>query len=224
MPGSNNMTILKNIMEKYKWYSFVPKQEYINSFGYDKDFIPVSKENIIPISENNDIGIIYIPKNTSFISLNANSFNQCFSYYINPSTGDSIPNGYISSTEKIVPPQHNTDTSDWILIIDKNNLYDSIYVPDNNMKTLNENIKLSLPYPNPFNIETTIKFFINEPCFISIKIYNTLGQEVFNSGNKYYNTGYQYFIWITKGNPSGAYFYKIESDNQQKFGKMVLLK
>ena len=216
MPASNHMTILKNIMEKYKWYSFVPKQEYISSFE--------SEENFIPISENDDIGIIYIPKNTSYISLNANSFNQRYSYYINPSTGDSIPNGYISSSQLIVSPQHTTDTLDWILIIDKNDHDNKGYIPDNNMKTLNENIKLSNPYPNPFNMQTTIMFYINDPCFISIKIYNTLGQEVFNSDNKYYNTGYQYFTWVAKSNSSGAYFYKIESDNHSKIGKIVLVK
>jgi hypothetical protein len=218
MPGASNMTILKNLMEKYKWYSFTPKPKYISSFNSQEKFTPIPLR--ISISENDDVGIIYIPKNTSYISLNAYSFNKCFSFYINPSTGDSIPRGYISSTERLFPP----DTSDWILIVDKKDYKDDHKFDDSNMKTLNENIKFYNPYPNPFNLQTTITFSIGDPCFISIKIYNTLGKEVYSSVNKYYNSGFQYFTLPAKNSSSGTYFYRIESDNNYVSGKIVLVK
>ena len=48
--------------------------------------------------------------------------------------------------------------------------------------------ELSQNYPNPFNPTTNIKFSIHEK-FVSLKIYNTLGQEVATLLNEFKSAG-----------------------------------
>jgi hypothetical protein len=209
MPGSNNMTVVRTLMEKYQWYSFVPKPEVI------KDFL--SKENFIPAAENNKIGIIYIPRGTSYIKLiEENNFLDFYSFWINPVTGDSSGNGYYKLNTSITPP----DTNDWILIFDKNNYN----IKDINWANLDENIKYSNNFPNPFNSQTLIKFALSRAANISMKIYDILGREVFDAGKDFFEAGIQTIKWEPKNNSSGAYFYVIKSDNSTKTGKMILIR
>lgn len=79
-------------------------------------------------------------------------------------------------------------------------------------------------YPNPFNPSTTISFSIPENQFVSLKLYNLIGQEI-----KTLITGN-----LEKGNhtvqlnaeelSSGIYLYKLESNNNSLVRKMTLLK
>lgn len=50
-------------------------------------------------------------------------------------------------------------------------------------------------YPNPFNYETTIKYFIPNPGSVKIKIFNSSGQLVKKITNYYSNSGLYEFTW-----------------------------
>jgi len=79
-------------------------------------------------------------------------------------------------------------------------------------------------YPNPFNPTTSIEFQIKEPCFVSLKIYNTLGNEVATVVNKQMYSGYYKYQWNGKGTASGVYFYKLKAGNYTAVKKMLLIK
>lgn len=49
--------------------------------------------------------------------------------------------------------------------------------------------ELSQNYPNPFNPSTKIEFQIPEDGFVSIKIYNTIGEEIASLVNGFITTG-----------------------------------
>ena len=84
-------------------------------------------------------------------------------------------------------------------------------------------------YPNPFNPETTIRYFINFDGNVIIKIYNMVGEIIKNVDHGYRNTGFHNFKWdglnhSNKPVPGGVYIYNAQSDGNIKYGKMLLIK
>ncbi len=83
---------------------------------------------------------------------------------------------------------------------------------------------LSQNYPNPFNPSTSIKFSIINSEKVTLKIYNSLGQEVAVLLNKILPVGNYNFTWNAAGVPSGVYFYSIATNHFRSTKKMILLK
>lgn len=93
----------------------------------------------------------------------------------------------------------------------------------------NENIKpstysLSQNYPNPFNPSTTIKFSIQKPGLVTLKIYNLLGQEVTTLINRELTSGSYSYEFDASYLSSGVYFYSINAGSFVQTKKMMLLK
>ncbi|MCX6150652.1 MAG: T9SS type A sorting domain-containing protein [Ignavibacteriales bacterium] len=85
-------------------------------------------------------------------------------------------------------------------------------------------------FPNPFNPSTTIRYSISDAGFVSLKIYNLLGQEVVILVNEYKPVGtytYQFRLAESINNsqlPSGIYFYQLKIDGYSSTKKMILLR
>ena len=84
-------------------------------------------------------------------------------------------------------------------------------------------------YPNPFNPSTTIKYSLAEPSFVTLKIYNMLGQEVITLINNTQNRGNYTVNWNGKDAgginvASGIYLYSLKAGGEQSTKKMMLLK
>ncbi|MDR3610218.1 MAG: alpha/beta fold hydrolase [Ignavibacteriaceae bacterium] len=81
-------------------------------------------------------------------------------------------------------------------------------------------------YPNPFNLTTNIRFVLDKPAHVKLKIYNTGGKEIFTliNGNRSAGTHIVTFNGAHKKLTGGEYFYEIKVGNTMKRMKMVLLK
>jgi hypothetical protein len=85
-------------------------------------------------------------------------------------------------------------------------------------------------YPNPFNPETTIKFYNNKLESVSIVIYNVAGQKVRTLVNEELMSIGEYELkWDGKNEsgeslPSGTYFYKIITPTMTSGSKMTLIR
>ena len=98
----------------------------------------------------------------------------------------------------------------------------------------NENIPkqfiLSQNYPNPFNMSTTFKFGLPKETFVTLKVYNMLGQEIAVLLNKEYTSaGWHTVKWngLDKNNNSigsGIYFYKLAAGNHVLSNKLIVVK
>ncbi|MDP2207754.1 MAG: T9SS type A sorting domain-containing protein [Bacteroidota bacterium] len=72
--------------------------------------------------------------------------------------------------------------------------------------------ELNQNYPNPFNPSTTIRFSLPYESNVSLKIYNTLGQEVAKLlNNEIMTEGEQEIEFSAATLPSGVYYYKLEA-------------
>ncbi len=79
-------------------------------------------------------------------------------------------------------------------------------------------------YPNPFNPTTHFGFRIADFGFVSLKIYNTLGQELETLLNEELKPGSYDVTFDGTNVASGVYFYKLMTGNYSETKRMVLLK
>ena len=87
-----------------------------------------------------------------------------------------------------------------------------------NMFSLNQN------YPNPFNPSTTITFSIPEEELVTLKIFNSLGEEVAELMNEIKSAGNYSLLFDANTLSSGVYFYRIKAGRYVEIKKMTLLK
>lgn len=80
-------------------------------------------------------------------------------------------------------------------------------------------------YPNPFNPSTEIKFELPQNSFVTLKVYNAIGEEVASLVNNEWKTTGIYSVKFDGSNlASGIYFYSIQAGNFTDTKKMVLIK
>lgn len=79
-------------------------------------------------------------------------------------------------------------------------------------------------YPNPFNPATTINYALPEGCYVTLKVYNTLGEEVAAPVNGMQAAGYRSVTLDAGALPSGIYIYRLTAGSFTLVRKMVLLR
>jgi len=88
------------------------------------------------------------------------------------------------------------------------------YIPPlSNMAPVPDQFTVYQNYPNPFNPTTVIPFDLSQPSFVTVKIYNILGQEVVTLLNReQMEDGPQEVGFNAANLPSGVYFYRITAE------------
>jgi hypothetical protein len=84
--------------------------------------------------------------------------------------------------------------------------------------------KLTQNYPNPFNPSTMIEYSILKPEFVSLKVFNILGQEVATLVNEVKNPGKYSVRFDASHLSSGVYIYRLQTDSYSATRKMILQK
>jgi len=79
-------------------------------------------------------------------------------------------------------------------------------------------------YPNPFNPSTKIKYSIPASEFVTLKVYNLLGEVVVSLVNENEPAGSYEVEFIASLLPSGVYLYKLQAGDFIETKKMLLLK
>lgn len=94
---------------------------------------------------------------------------------------------------------------------------------EDELYSLNE-YRLEQNYPNPFNPKTSIQFQISEFGFVSLKVYDVLGNEVAALVEENKSAG-RYKIEFNPNNlSSGIYFYTLNAGDYSDTKKMILIK
>ena len=79
-------------------------------------------------------------------------------------------------------------------------------------------------YPNPFNPSTSIQYAISSRQFVSLKVYDVLGNELATLVNEFRPAGKYETQFNSAGLPSGVYFYQLKAGEYIQTKKMILLK
>lgn len=107
-----------------------------------------------------------------------------------------------------------------------------LYEPEMTENKLNREVEEGLVlgnYPNPFNPITQIRFAIPENSFVTLKVYNTVGQLVRTLVSENLDKGFHNYEWNAtddNGNKlsSGIYLYRLQAGELVQTHKMILMK
>lgn len=103
---------------------------------------------------------------------------------------------------------------------------DYITSVDQNLDSKNEipnELFLAQNYPNPFNPETNIVFSVNNTNFVTIKLYDIVGRELETIFSKIVTAGTHSIKFKPDNLSSGAYIYKLETQNKSISKKMLFI-
>lgn len=136
--------------------------------------------------------------------------------------GTGLPNApvfdliYHQATSKLIAATHGRSMFE----TDISNLPSSI----GNISQAAGDFVLKQNYPNPFNPETKISFSLNKKSNVTLKVFDLTGKEIATLFNGVKNAG-SYDVKFNGANlASGAYFYKLESEDFSDVKKMMLIK
>jgi hypothetical protein len=94
----------------------------------------------------------------------------------------------------------------------------------NEEDVLPQGVRLFQNYPNPFNPSTVMSYQLPVNSWVTIKIYNTLGEEVATLVDGHQVSGYRFAEWNASGMSSGIYHVRMTAGNFSDVRKIVLLK
>lgn len=95
---------------------------------------------------------------------------------------------------------------------------------NNNNTSVPVSYKLEQNFPNPFNPTTTINYSIPKTSFVTLKVYNVLGNEVMSVVNEQQTANnYTYTLDFSKLS-SGAYYYTLRAGDYSATKKLMLVK
>jgi len=106
-------------------------------------------------------------------------------------------------------------------------IIESLDLDDNSAMLLN--YKIHQNYPNPFNPFTTLKYDLPKDEFVTITVYDMLGNLIKNLVNTNQSSGQKLVQWNATNNQgelvsAGMYIYTIQAGEFRQTKKMVLLK
>lgn len=76
-------------------------------------------------------------------------------------------------------------------------------------------------YPNPFRTNATFEYQLNKNIFVTLTIYNHLGQVIEILANELHTKGMHQLKWNTRSLPAGIYYYRLSGENQLISGKLI---
>jgi hypothetical protein len=92
----------------------------------------------------------------------------------------------------------------------------------NSVKEHAEQITSSSNYPNPFNGKTYVDITLKKASNLSVEVFNTMGQKVLATDNKYLSAGTQTITIDATNLKAGVYFYTLKTADASITNKIVI--
>lgn len=157
--------------------------------------------------------------------------STCSNFSIEPNAATILPAQSFQFLVSFTPDSIKNYTG--FLVFNHNGLSspDTIGVRGDGVTTV-ETIEPGVPddfalynnYPNPFNPETTIRFDIPKETYVTLSVYNILGQKVITLIDEELKAGRYSTVLNASDYPSGIYFYQLTAGKYSAIKKGVLLK
>jgi len=194
---------------------------YCNNGGITNNWLPLSNPfNITCIEidpENHTIWYAGSDNSGVWKSVNA---GLTFSPY----------NNSFTPSKKVIGISKDAGSGDTIIVATDKRVYkvwQGLLVNTESEETiLPEKYSLSQNFPNPFNPNTSIQYSLSENMFVTLKVYDILGNEIAALVNEKQDRGIYsiQFSSVDYQLSSGIYFYRLEAGSFVETKRMMLLK
>lgn len=171
------------------------------------------------------ITLVFSPGVSSYVEY---KFGGVFSGYDTLTVGGVVSGGSLIDNESVTGVNHSM-----VLNGSKQKIYNHFGDMDpNNPGTAVRELKNGVPstydmaqnYPNPFNPTTQINYSVPKSGFVTLKVYNVLGQEVTTLFSGKQQAGNYIATFDASRFASGVYFYRLQAGSFSSVKKMVLMK
>jgi len=78
-------------------------------------------------------------------------------------------------------------------------------------------------YPNPFRDQTTIRYQLLKPGFVSLKVFTVTGKEVVSLVQEFQDGGSHQVLFNASGLESGVYYFQLQSGDIIKTERIIIL-
>ncbi|OGU71356.1 MAG: hypothetical protein A2V93_00095 [Ignavibacteria bacterium RBG_16_34_14] len=203
--------------------------------GINFNVVPLNGNGLAEIS-----GSVYDDKGDAVAGVTVyvmDENNQITDYSISDERGNYLLTGLIPGQYRVYSDMVNYNSTQYhqvsvTNIIGLNSNYNFTLIPDaatgvDNDENLIDNFELYQNYPNPFNPVTSIKYAISSPQYVTLRIYDILGNEIVTLVNEQKQAGVysvNFNASALGGLASGIYFYKITAGSFTASKKLVLMK
>ena len=153
--------------------------------------------NNLTINNKSGVTLVYPTTINGTLTLTAGQFDNTIPFTLGPNAKISYGGGTLNIPVTLVPMKETT-------------LPQKFFVDQN--------------YPNPFNPSTTISYGIPRTAFVTVKVFNVLGQEVKTLFSGYQSTGVYTLSFNASDLSSGVYLYRIQAGTSVDIKRMVLVK
>ncbi len=143
------------------------------------------------------------------------TFDQDYSFV----SQDSLPEK--SHFVVIVHKSNGTTVGEVLQAYEEDMMDNTTAIPD---LPIPGEVALSQNYPNPFNPSTIIRYDLPKASHVTLKVFNSLGEEVAVLVNNLVEPGSHSVAWKAQGMSSGVYFYRLEAAGTTLTRKMTFLK
>ena len=106
----------------------------------------------------------------------------------------------------------------------QSNFDNNLVSVEDEIETIPSEFALFQNFPNPFNSSSVIKYSVPKSSPVTLKIFNTLGEEIETLVNEENPAGTYELNWNAANLPSGVYFYRLQAGDFVQTRKMILLK
>ncbi len=89
---------------------------------------------------------------------------------------------------------------------------------------VSDDYRLYQNFPNPFNPATIISYKLNQGGYVSLSVYNLVGQEVSSLVNEYQEAGTYSKQFDASSLSAGIYLYKLQVNGFTSVKRMTLIK
>jgi hypothetical protein len=186
--------------------------------------VPVELESFTAIAMNNSVELSWITAseiNNHSFEIERNSGNGFMNVGFIQGHGTTTEKQTYSYLDENLPVGKYTYR---LTQIDHDGTNNIIGIVETEISSVPLLFELSQNFPNPFNPSTVISYQIAEDGFVSLKIFDLLGNEVADLVSSEQTKGNYSVRWDADGISSGVYFYNLKTSGYNSSKKLMLLR